>query len=195
MSNNHKRNLIFLYDAVLILILLVLDQFTKYLAVTHLKDQDDYIFLPGFIRFSYLENDGAAWGMLSGQIVWFIIVTVVLLAGVFFLMVRLNAMRKKNSERKIFLFLQTDLAILIAGALGNLIDRVHNGYVIDFIKTDFIDFPVFNVADCYVTVSCILLFIFFLFGIKEEELDELLKIKKKKRIGNKHAVKNIFGRK
>ena len=182
MSNNHKkRNNTFLYSTVLIFILLALDQFTKYLAVTHLKDQDDYILLPGLIRFSYLENDGAAWGMLSGQIVWFIIVTVLLLAGIFFLMVRLNAKRKKHPERKIFLLLQTDFTILIAGALGNLIDRVHNGYVIDFIKTDFIDFPVFNVADCYVTVSCILLFILLLFGIKEEELDELLKIKKNRK--------------
>lgn len=67
---------------------------------------------------------------------------------------------------------------MIAGAFGNLADRIKNGYVVDFIKTDFIDFPVFNVADCYVTISMVLLIIIVLFFIKEDDLNQIFSFKK-----------------
>jgi len=76
--------------------------------------------------------------------------------------------------------LQLDMAVLLAGAVGNLADRLINGYVVDFIKTDFINFPVFNVADCYVTLSMIILIIFLLFFMKEDELDNIFYLKRKK---------------
>ena len=76
--------------------------------------------------------------------------------------------------------LQFDMTILLSGAVGNLADRLINGYVVDFIKTDFINFPVFNIADCYVTLSMIILIIFLLFFMKEDELDNIFYLKRKK---------------
>ena len=160
---NRKRitGKVILY-AVLIFVLFAIDQYTKRLAVIHLKDGKDFVLIKNILSFSYLENTGAAWGVLSGKITLFAVFTCILILLILLVM------------------LQFDMAILLSGAVGNLADRLINGYVVDFIKTDFINFPVFNIADCYVTLSMIILIIFLLFFMKEDELDNIFYLKRKK---------------
>lgn len=165
----------FILYAALIFILFAIDQYTKQLAVIHLKDGKDFILIKNILSFSYLENTGAAWGVLSGKITLFAAFTCILILLILLIMIRLERMGGIK-----YCLLQFDMAILLAGAIGNLADRLINGYVVDFIKTDFMNFPVFNVADCYVTLSMIILIIFLLFFMKEDELDNIFYLKRKK---------------
>ena len=175
---NKKNVMAVIGWVVLVLVLLGIDQYTKYMAITVLKEKEVIVFLKNILSFSYVENTGAAWGIVSGKIPLFVVITVILVAAILFVVYRLQfAVNEKN--RNIIFITKLDLIILVAGALGNLIDRIWHGYVVDFIKTDFIEFPVFNVADCYVTVSIFLLVILILFFMKEEDLDKVFAIKKK----------------
>lgn len=167
---------VFLY-AVFVFILFGIDQYTKWLATTHLKDGKSLVVIKNILSLSYLENSGAAWGVLSGRIILFIILTCILIMFIILTMYRLEKMI--NPDGKKFFLLQLDMAVLLAGALGNLADRIVNGYVVDFIKIDFIDFPVFNIADCYVTTAMILLIIILLCFVKEDELDKIFYLKKR----------------
>lgn len=161
--------------AVLIFILFGIDQYTKHLAVIHLKDGKDFVLIKNILSFSYLENTGAAWGVLSGKITLFAVFTCILIMLVILIILRLERMGGIK-----YRMLQLDMVVLLAGAIGNLADRLINGYVVDFIKTDFINFPVFNIADCYVTLSMIILIVFLLFFMKEDELDNIFYLKTKK---------------
>ncbi len=156
--------------------LVAFDQWTKYLAVTRLKGQEDFMVIKGILSFTYLQNKGAAWGMLSGQILFFIIITLLLSAGILYLYKNTYRL-KENRYRNIIL--RADLLVLLSGAIGNFIDRVMEGYVVDFIQTEFMEFPVFNVADCYVTISIGVFAILSLFFINEEEMDVLFRPMKK----------------
>lgn len=178
MQNRTHRGIRIAIYMIVTLLLVGFDQFTKALAVNKLKNQADFSVLKGVLSFSYLENDGMAWGMLGGKRVVFIVMTTVLLALIGIVIYRLEYV-KTAENKKVMTALEIDLFVLIAGALGNFIDRIRMGYVVDFIRTDFITFPVFNVADCYVTVSMVILIILVLFFVKEEELDKLLSLRKK----------------
>lgn len=169
---NKKISLI--YSLILILALIVLDQITKVLAVSHLKGQNDFIIIPDVFQFHYLENTGAAFSMLEGKQILFAIVTPILLLILLALLIRMPQNKKFTALNYIIVF-------LIAGAIGNYIDRIANNYVVDFIYFSLINFPVFNVADCYVTISIILLLFLILFYYKDEDLEEIklsLKLKK-----------------
>jgi signal peptidase II len=160
----------------LIIVLLALDQYTKLLAVQKLEHHADYEFLKGILSFTYLENSGAAWGMMQGKIPFFILFTAVFVLLILAVMVRVYHLQVQE-QKTIYFVWRMDACLLIAGALGNLIDRIARGYVVDFIKTDFMDFPVFNVADCYVTVAVAVLIILVLFFTKEEEMDKIFSLK------------------
>ena len=121
--------------------------------------------------FSYLRNSGAAWGMLSGKINLFLVFTVIVMLIVTYVIINLPATRK-------YMPLLITCTLLVSGAVGNFIDRVRFGYVRDFIYFKLINFPVFNVADCYVTVSVALLIILILFVYKEDDFG-FLKLSKK----------------
>lgn len=130
------------------------DQLTKLLIYGHDAD-----FIKGVVRFHSVENKGVAWGFLSNKegsmLVVISVFTVVMIALVVWIVVKY---RKHMST-----LLQIACAAVVGGAIGNLIDRVALGFVRDFICTEFIDFPVFNVADCFVTCGGILLGILLLF--------------------------------
>lgn len=145
-----------------LLVLIVLDQWTKHLAVLHLKDQPDIILIPGVFQLHYLENRGAAFGILQNQQWVFILLCAVFLIFIIWFYLRLP----KQSHYLPLAALGVGIA---AGAVGNLIDRIRLNYVVDFFYASCIDFPVFNVADIYVTVSVFLLVFFILFYYKEEE--------------------------
>ncbi len=132
-----------------------LDQLTKVLAVAYFKGADPLSVINGVVSFTYTENRGAAWSMLEGQRWLLIGVTSVMLLCV--LTILLSGRFRHHR-------LATVGGILVvAGGIGNLIDRVFRGYVVDFIQTDFMDFPIFNVADCFVVIGGVLLFVYFVF--------------------------------
>ncbi len=145
-----------------LILLVVLDQWTKYLAATQLMGSP-YVLLDGVFEFHYLENRGSAFGMLQNRRVFLLIIGILVLGIAGFYFVKLPWNKKTNALRILAVF-------IAAGGIGNMIDRLRLGYVIDFFYFKLIDFPIFNVADIYVTVSVILLFIFILFFFKEEEL-------------------------
>ena len=151
-----------------------LDQYTKYLATLHLQEKP-HILIDGVFQLRYLENRGAAFGMLQNQQIFFIIISIITLALIIYLYVRMP-------QTKHFIPLRICMIVLVAGAIGNMIDRIRLQYVVDFFYFELIDFPIFNVADIFATCSTIALVILFLFYYSEEDLDkvfQLLSFKKK----------------
>lgn len=131
---------------VLFVVLLIADQGSKYWARTVLYQQSSIQVIPHVLRFSYVENRGAAFGMLQGQKFFFVIMTF-LLIGLFFVYL------KKVHANK---WMKWTATVIIAGAIGNLIDRMLLGYVVDFIDFHIIWRYVFNVADIYVVGGTLL---------------------------------------
>ena len=154
-----------------IIVLIFIDQYTKILAITHLKDQEPFVIWDGVFELRYLENRGAAFGILQNQQLFFVIMTAIVLAVILFLF-------KRTPDTKRYLPLRLTAVFITAGAIGNMIDRVLRGYVVDFFYFSLIDFPIFNVADIYVTVTFFVLAILLLFFYKDEEL-EIYSFKKK----------------
>ena len=149
-------------EAVLTALLVLLDQATKLAAVSALKDGGPFVLIPGVFQLQYLENRGAAFGLLQNARIFFLAVTLIALAAVIYVLVRLPLKRK-------YIVLRFLMVLIAAGAVGNMIDRVFLGYVRDFLYFSLIDFPIFNVADIYVTCATILLILLLLFYYKEEE--------------------------
>ncbi len=148
------------------ILLTLFDQLTKRWAVLLLDGKDPIIVIKNVFQFYYLENRGAALGLLQGRRTVFIIITFVVLAVVAVLYVRIPYERKYRILRVLMVF-------IAAGAVGNFIDRISQGYVVDFLYFDIIDFPVFNVADCYVTISVIVLILVLIFKYKDEDFNEM----------------------
>ena len=169
--NNKKSVFSLLFYIIGIAVLTELDQITKVLAESKLMGKPDFKVIGDAFVFSYLRNEGAAWGMLSGKINLFLIFTVIVVLLVTYVIINLPVTKK-------YVPLLITCTLLVSGAAGNFIDRVRFGYVRDFIYFKLINFPVFNVADCYVTVSVVLLIILILFVYKEDDFN-FLKISKK----------------
>jgi signal peptidase II len=150
-------------DAVIICLLIVADQYTKALAVVMLKDKPAIPIISGILEFNYLENRGAAFGMMQNQKIFFIFVAVIILGCIIYMLVKAPAQKK-------YMILHILLVFIAAGAIGNMIDRLSLNYVVDFIYIKAINFPIFNVADIYVTVSTILLAIVLIFVYKDDDL-------------------------
>lgn len=147
----------------------MLDQFTKRLAVIHLKGQKPYVIFKDIFELQYLENRGAAFGLLQNRQTFFLIsVAVISIAVIWFY-------RKVPMTRR-FLPLRLCAVLIMAGAAGNCIDRLSQRFVVDFLYFKLIDFPVFNVADIYVTTATFLLVFLVLFYYKEEELESIWRI-------------------
>lgn len=161
-----KRTKMLILDAVVILVLLVLDQLTKYLAIVNLKGNPAIVLINGVLELNYLENRGSAFGMLQNQKFFILFVGIVFLAVILFLLFKLPEDKKFNITHIL-------LAGIVAGGLGNMIDRFRFDYVVDFISFVLINFPIFNVADCYIVISTILLFFMFVFVYKEKDLEFL----------------------
>lgn len=166
-KNNVKRSYSFLF-ILGVMILTALDQWTKLLAVTHLKAQPSIVLIPGVFELQYLENTGAAFGILSNQQWFFYIVTIFMSGVLIWLYYKLPMTKYYRPVHAILIF-------MVSGAVGNFIDRAANQYVIDFFYFSLINFPIFNVADIYVTVGVAILCILILFYYKEEDFDFLFK--------------------
>lgn len=153
--------------------LILLDQFTKYAAVAGLKGQNPLVIWDGVFELRYLENSGAAFGLMQGQRMIFIPCTIVILIVIVYFF-----LRKIPNERR-FIWLDIIAVLFFSGAIGNFIDRVTQNYVVDFFYFVLIDFPIFNVADIYVTVAAFLLILLGIFYYKEEDFERILPSKKK----------------
>lgn len=165
-----------LFGPVLAAILVTLDQWTKALAVDKLKDQAPFVIWDGVLEFHYHENRGAAWGIMQGKQVFFYVLTVAFCLLLFYEIYRLY----KNVRYTPLIYIFT---MLFSGTVGNFIDRISLQYVVDFIYVKIINFPIFNLADCYITVSVVLLMVLIFFAFSDEEFDEIfpfLKSKNKK---------------
>ena len=131
-----------------IILLTVIDQLTKYAAVMTVKVNGPKEFLFGLFQFRYVENTGAAFSSFSDNTTVLTVATVIILVGCLILLL------SKKIQSK---FMNVCLMLVIAGGLGNVIDRILNGFVVDFIEPLFIDFAVFNFADCCITVGALLM--------------------------------------
>lgn len=145
------------------IILVGLDQWTKGLAKTYLRGRKPFVILDNVFEFFYSENRGAAFGMMQEKQMFFFIIAILVLGAVAYLMFRMPDDKKYRP-------LAVCLMMVSAGAAGNMIDRVSQGYVVDFLYFKLINFPIFNVADCYVTIAAACLVLLILFYYKDEDM-------------------------
>lgn len=168
--NNTKKNKFKLYIIAIVVISLLttIDQLTKSMIAGKFTVQQSKTIIKDVFSITYVQNRGIAWSMLEGQKILFIIVTIIILGLCVY--IYNNTINKSN-----FKLFRICLIVLASGAIGNMIDRISLGYVIDFFSFDLINFPVFNVADIYVVCSMIVLLILTLFKYNDEELSALFK--------------------
>ncbi|BCN31192.1 signal peptidase II [Anaeromicropila herbilytica] len=152
-------------------LLVVIDQITKIIAKSSLENSDGIPIIKGIFRLEYIENTGAAFGIMKDKYIVFVLLTVLVLVFIAFFY-------NKVPNTKKYIPMHIVLVCISAGAIGNMIDRILHNYVIDFLYFELINFPVFNVADCYVTVSAFALILLFLFYYKEEDFEFISRKKK-----------------
>ena len=157
-----RRILSLVLYIVITAVLTQIDQITKYIAEQRLYNKPDFVII---------RNNGSAFGMFSGKINAFLVLTVIMICLITYVVLKMPLIIK-------YIPVYITCILLAAGAIGNFIDRVRFGYVRDFIYFKIINFPVFNVADCYVTVSVIIFIILILFVYKNEDDFAFLSLKK-----------------
>lgn len=158
-----KRLITYILSFVAFAALIAVDQWTKYLAVTYLKDTEGISIIKNVLSLTYVQNVGAAWGMLGGKQLFFIVLTWVMLVVMVYVIARIPFGARKYTA------LRCVMVAMAAGAAGNLIDRMVNNYVHDFIYFEIINFPVFNFADICVSLSMVALIIMVLFVFKKDD--------------------------
>ena len=129
------------------------DQLLKYWVVRHLEIGQSAAFLPGLVRLTRLHNTGAAWGSFSGSTALLTAVTAVLLVAVAWLVL------KKVIRHPLGL---CAAMLVLGGGIGNMIDRIFRGYVVDMFDLEFMDYPIFNLADCFVVIGVVLGAVYYL---------------------------------
>ena len=142
--------------------ILIIDQVTKRIIATTMNIGHSYEVIPNFLNITSHRNNGAAWGILSGKMGFFYIITIVILIVLVLFYIK---------EAKYNLFMQVAISLLFAGALGNFIDRLVNGEVVDFVDTNIFgyDFPIFNVADSSLTIGVLFIIIALLKDANSKE--------------------------
>lgn len=148
-----------LFSFLSIVLFVAVDQIIKYLAVLYLKPIGSYMLINGFLQFSYVENTGAMMGMMDGRTTFMIVAAVIVLVVLFALL--LTKKIKFGFEFCCFI-------LIAAGGIGNIIDRIFRGFVVDYIEVLFVDFYVFNFADCLVTVGAFLVLFYEIHGIYKD---------------------------
>ncbi len=186
----------YIISGIFVAVLIALDQFTKYLAVVGLKNKPAISLIPEVFELRYLENTSAAFGMdpisLLHKIFQFDIfienpyLYLQVRMGFFYILtlgmiLLLGWAYTKVPKEKRFLPLDYIFLFMIAGAVGNLIDRIFNQYVVDFLYFKLINFPIFNVADIYVTCAAVVMLILGLIYYKDDDIDRIFQSKTLKR--------------
>lgn len=148
---------------IIAMILIGLDQLSKYLTVQEIALGEVVSLVPNVLSLTYIRNSGAAWSILEDQMIFFYVITVVVVGALIYFL---------HTEGKKAPIASTGIAFIMGGAIGNFIDRLHLKYVIDMIRLEFINFPIFNVADMALTIGVIILIGYIVY-------DELVKKKVK----------------
>lgn len=161
----NKLNLILLWDLFTFVLLLAMDRITKYLSIHYCSD-DNFTLIKNVLEITYIENYGGALGMLNNQKFFFIFISALFICLILFFLFVLP-------KQKAFLALNIWLSFMVAGTVGNMIDRIVHGFVVDFIYVPIIKFPVFNLSDIWVTIGAIATLIILIFKIKEKDLEFL----------------------
>ena len=159
-------------DLILIILLVVADQIVKYYATINLESNGSIVILEGILQLTYLKNTGGILGILHDQSLFIVFIAVILVLIVIYFLSRLPDKPKFN-------IMHIVMSCMLAGGLGNLIDRIRFGYVIDFIYFIGIDFPIFNCADILISVSSVVLILLLIFFYMEKDL-EFLNFKQKR---------------
>lgn len=152
------------------ILLVFFDQITKFLVRNYIVNKPLKIW-NGVFSFTYLENRGSVWGIMQGKRIFLLITTFFLCALLVYIYVKIPKEKKYTP----LLWLDT---FMLAGAVGNAIDRFFMGYVTDFIYVEIINFPIFNVADCYITCTCVITCILLFTKYKDDNFSFLFKAKK-----------------
>ncbi len=165
-----SKKIYYSFFIIYVIALIIVDQLTKHIVRVNLSAGDLDI-IPGVLQLHLLFNTGAAFSILTGKTVFFYIITPIVACVIIVFFLKLPIENKYEP-------MAFCLATLVAGALGNYIDRIAFGRVTDFIYFSLINFPVFNIADIYVTLSVIFMLILILFKYKDEDISRWLKKKK-----------------
>lgn len=155
-------------------LILIIDQATKYLAVERLMGNPPVVIIDNFFQLNYVENYGAAFGILQNKQLFFIVITIIIIAGIIIFMKVNNKLSK---------MMNISLVLILSGAVGNLIDRIRLGYVIDFIDVKFgslYDYPVFNIADSSIVVATIIVAYLVLFDKYETPSKKMIDMNSQK---------------
>ncbi len=155
-------------ELILVAVLVLIDQLTKQLAKKYLEGRAGLAIIKGVLELYYLPggNTGAAWGLFSGYQFMLVAVSVIVVLGIGFILLRIPCEKKYSMLRVLLVF-------ILAGGIGNMIDRIALRSVRDFIYISIINFPVFNVADMYVSCSVVLLMILFIFVFNDDDIRTL----------------------
>lgn len=162
-----KRNLFL--SLIMLCILMLADQYTKLLAISHLKEQEPFVIIRDVLEFSYLENTGAAFSSFEGRQAFLIVLTSMVILLLAWKYITLPAGPR-------FTLMRLCMLLILGGAGGNLLDRLARRYVVDFIYFVPINFPKFNVADIYITVGVAVLAVLLFFYYTDEELEYLFRL-------------------
>lgn len=150
--------MIFYY--IIAILLIIIDQISKWLIVQNFDLYEGKVLIPGFFSLFYIQNKGAAWGIFEGKMIFFYIITVLVVGYLVY------TFHKYPIKSKLVGY---SFSLILAGAIGNFIDRLLNGFVVDMFRLDFINFPIFNVADVCLTIGVALMIIHVLFFEENEE--------------------------
>ncbi len=170
-----------IFIAVGVAILTIIDQIAKAVAYNKLNGHDSIVLIKKLFGLTYVENRGAAWGLFSGRMGIFVIVTIIVVPILTLFIFKIQTVKRTINNKRAYTILQCLLVMLISGAIGNCIDRITRGFVVDFFQFKFIDFPIFNVADCYITIGTTLLIILVIFSLNDEDFDVITSRKKKRK--------------
>ena len=167
-----NKKVLYIFDVLILLLCIAADRVSKYFIVTKLKDHPAVSAIGGIVEFRYTENPGAAFSLLANQTSFFVLICIVILVtGGYFLI--------KSPGRSKYVFSHIMIMMILGGAVGNIIDRLLYGAVIDFIYINAFDFPIFNIADIFLTLGTLGLVLSFVFYYKEDDLN-FLRFKEKK---------------
>ncbi len=166
---------------IFVLSLVGIDQVIKYFVIEYLKPIGVFELIEGFIRLRYVENTGAVFGSFSSHTAVLTVVSIILLIVTVYFLVS-----QKNKSKLV----SFTLLLMIAGGIGNIIDRIRLHFVVDYIEPTFIDFAVFNFADCLITVGAFVLMIYLIIDIVKEEKQKKLEVNETEFINGETVVEN-----
>lgn len=154
--------------AIIAVVAVILDQLSKYIVVRNIELYETVPFIKGFMSFYHTRNTGAAFSMFSDKRWVFMVFSFISMGLIVYMLIK---------EYRRHPLMNVSLAMVLGGGVGNMIDRIRLGYVVDFFHTDFVNFAVFNVADCFITVGAVLLGVYVVFF--EAKVEKKLQAEKK----------------